>query len=259
MKIGFGLKTFAAAVVASTALFLGATNSNADMIYAINAGISGHGQVQNAVNNLSALGHTVTTGNTLGDYSAYDQVWDLRYNGTLTGADTTAMGNFLSSGGSMYMTGEGSNFDTSRNLSLVNWVNSIGGGSIALAGVGNGNEVFTAAGESLLNNNPNSFSSITYNSARTLSSYGSGFLATESSPGSGVGSLIGWDFGQIAGAANSRMLIGFDIEIFGNGINWTENMQTYLAKSATVPEPSTLLLLGSGITGLAFVRRKFSK
>jgi hypothetical protein len=83
-----------------------------------------------------------------------------------------------------------------------------------------------------------------------------GFLVTEYG-NTGTGSLLGWDFNDINAAANARMLIGLDIEIFGNGQGWTENMATYLAgDSKPVPEPATMFLFGTGLAGLAGLRRK---
>ena len=218
-------------------------------IKVIDQGVSGHPRVIDARNHLIALGNTLTTGGTLDDYSAFDQVWDLRYNANLGAADITAMGNYLAGGGRMYLTGEHSGFDSSRNTSLVSWTSSVGGGLLILSKAGvSGPQPITAAGQIV--NSPNVFASVTYGTARTTSSAGGGLLVTETSLGSGEGSLVGWDFGDINGKLGARMLIGFDIEIFYNGKNWTENMATYLA----VPEPATVLLVGLG--GLALLRKR---
>jgi hypothetical protein len=215
----------------------------------IDQGVSGYDAVIAARNHLIALGHTLTTGGTLEDYSAFDQVWDLRYKGNLGEADITAMGNYLANGGRMYLTGDWGNFDSRRNASLVSWTGSVGGGLLVLA---NSSVIWpqpiTEAGQIV--NWPNPFESVTYDAARTTSSAGSGFFVTETELGSGEGSLVGWDFGDINGKPDARMLIGFDIDIFRNGQDWTENMATYLA----VPGPATLLLLGLG--GLMLRRRR---
>ncbi|MHC4159872.1 MAG: PEP-CTERM sorting domain-containing protein [Planctomycetota bacterium] len=225
--------------------------AGAAIIKVIDQGVSGHSKVAAARNHLIALGHTVTTGGTLTDYSAFDQVWDLRYSANLGASDITAMGNYLVGGGRMYLTGEHSYFDSSRNTSLVNWTSSVGGGSLILASTSaGGSQPITAAGQIV--NSPNLFASVAYSAARTTASAGNGFLVTETSLGSGEGSLVGWDFGDIIGKPGARMLIGFDIEIFQNGQNWTENMATYLA--APVPEPGTMMLLGLG--GLVLRRKR---
>jgi hypothetical protein len=214
---------------------------------------SGHGMVTAAKNQLTSLGHTITTGGTLSDYSGFDQVWDLRYNVNLTAADITAMGSYLQSGGNLYLTGEHSGFNASRNNSLVSFISGVGGGSIALA---NGNAVgaqtITAAGQIV--NSPNTFSSVNFNSANTVTALdtGNGFQVTN------LGSLLGWDFGDISGAANARMLVGFDIEIFQNPTGWTQNMATYLGDApSNVPESgSTVALVGVAMLGLVLVRRR---
>jgi hypothetical protein len=53
------------------------------------------------------------------------------------------------------------------------------------------------------------------------------------------------------------MLMSLDIEIFGNGQDWTENMYTYLAEGAAngVPEPSALWLSGIALAALAVSRK----
>lgn len=250
------MKTFLAIATLALSVALGG-QAMASSIYVINDTSYYHGMVQNAVSNLNTLGYSVSTGGTLANYSPYSQVWDLRYSSNLGASDISSMSNYLQSGGRLYLTGEHSGFDSIRNLSLVNFISGVGGGNLNLLGeAGWQGETFTAEGNSLLNNNPNSFSSIQFNAARTVSSAGAGFLATEEAPGSGRGSLVGWNFGDIAGAEDARMLVGFDIEIFGNGLAWTENMATYLGDSAPVPEPGTVMLLGAGFLGLAFYGKR---
>ena len=214
-------------------------------------------QSTNAINHLNSLGHTVTVGGTLANYSAFDQVWDLRFAKKLTEVDVDAMGNFLRGGGSMYMAGEGSAYDA-RNNSLRSFVSSVGGGTVSLIGDARGSQSITAQGQAV--NSPNVFGSVSFHYARTSATAGSGFLVTEQGVGSGRGgSLVGWDLGDISGSPDARMLVGFDIEIFQNGVQWTENMATYLgdeSPGSSVPEPSTFILALLATIGLSFYRRR---
>jgi len=84
-----------------------------------------------------AIDTALTKGNVILAYWAYsggkpastagfNQVWDLRFNTPLTVADIASMGSYLQSGGRMYLTGENSSFDITRNQSLVAFLNPSG-------------------------------------------------------------------------------------------------------------------------------------
>lgn len=236
-------------------------------IHVINAGVATDSRVQAAIGNLLGLGHTVTTGGTLADYTGFDQVWDLRFTntGALTAGDVTAMGNYLAQGGRMYLSGENSTSFT-RNASLRDMVTGVGGGNLTLVNtaVYFGPQNITTQGQIV--NSPNVLPSVNYTAALTVeASASTGFLVTQAvgqatSIGP-LGSLVGWDFGDIASSPDARMLVGFDIDIFQNGPAWTENMVTYLGAEAPptgpapVPEPATVFTLGLGFIALAGYRR----
>lgn len=251
-------KLFTAGAVLAAAFSFSA---HAALIYVVDAGVSGHGQVAAAKSHLTGLGHTVSAGGTLGSYAGFDQVWDLRYNAALTGADITAMGAFLQSGGRMYLTGEHSGFAT-RNNSIAPWVAGVGGGGMTVnSDAVSGSQALTAAALAVgLGSSPNAFASIGFGAANTSTagSLTQAFLATDA--GNGTGSLVGWDFGDISAAPSARMLIGFDIEIFQNGSSWTENMYTYLAANAGpgVPEPGALLMAATALLLLGATARRGS-
>jgi hypothetical protein len=116
------------------AFSLAAAISRADTIHVIDFGVSGAIGPSFAVSYLTSLGHSVTTGGTLTDYSAFDQVWDLRYTTNLGAADVAAFGSYLSSGGRLYLTGENPAFDDERNDSLRDLLFAIGGGNVAYSG-----------------------------------------------------------------------------------------------------------------------------
>jgi hypothetical protein len=233
-----------------------APRAEATSIYVIDTGLTAYPSIASAKSDLTNLGYGLTTGGTLADYSGYDEVWDLRFNATLGTADVAAMGSYLAGGGRMYLTGENAGYDF-RNNSVLSLLNAVGAGSLTLSqGYFTGVQAVTTAGQIV--NNPNAFSQVAYQASRTTTSAGSGFFVTEKSPGEG--SLVGWDFGDIAGSPDARLLVGFDIEIFTNGTNWTQNMATYLgapAPAAPVPEPASIVLLGTGVAAVA--RRRLGR
>ena len=197
----------------------------ADQIYIIGSPADFH--VFTAIGHLQSLGHNISNGSTLTDYTGFDQVWDLEFFRNLSANDVAAMGNFLAAGGSMFLVGEHSGFDIYRNVSLVQWAFDVGGGDMTLFdSVVQMAQLVTPEGQAV--NSPNVFASVMFNGSRTVASPSQGFLVTEFNS-TAAGSLVGWDFGNVAGAPDARMLIGFDIEMFQfNGVDWTENMVTYL-------------------------------
>jgi hypothetical protein len=249
-----------AAVLAVAAAVFDPTPVEAAHIRIIDTGVSTPGTiflVDNATNDLTALGHTVTRGGTLSDYSAYDQVWDLRVTTTLTDADVTAMGAYLRAGGRMFLTGDNSSFPSlqNRNVSLVSWVEAVGAGILNLENITtNLPQPITSAGQVV--NSPNTFSSIDYIEGNTVSlSSTDGFLVTQEAS-TNRGSLVGWDFGDINGSPDARMLVGFDIEILRLQA-WTQNMATYLdgpAPNQVVPVPPAAVLFGLGLVSLGGTR-----
>ncbi len=218
------------------------------------------GTTGTAQSHLTSVGHTVSTGGTLSDYSSFDQVWDLRHSTNLTAADNTAFDTYLAQGGRMYLTGEHESFDGSRNNTLLSFLSSTGAGTLSLVQqlATQHPENFTAQGQALLNNNPNTLGQVNYNASRGVSvSQGNGFLVTENSPG--IGSMVAWDFGDIAGKSSTRMIVGFDINMFdSSGQVWTENLASFLSSGATpvVPEVNSFFLFVLGLFGLTFRRVK---
>jgi hypothetical protein len=232
----------------------------ADSIYVVDGAESGTAVVTAARTELSNLGYSVTHGSPLANYSGFSQVWDLRYSTAISGAEFSAYNSYLSGGGRLYLTGEGSSF-AARNTSVISYVNQAGGGLMTISNGFLGTQHFTIDGQIV--NNPNLFSSLSYNVASTVSiSSGNGFLVTEDKTTS-TGSLVGWDFGDISGNPNARMLVGFDIDIFQmqNAQNWTQDMAHFLgaAEPAAVPLPLTAwmgMALFSCLAGRRILRTK---
>ncbi len=226
--------------------------ASGDLIYVMG---SGHSSISNAITNLNSLGHTVTNSNTpLLDYSSYDQVWDLRYAVDINASERSAFADYLGVGGRLYISGENGTFDF-RNNDINAFLTEIGAGAVTLTSNTSGSEsqMITTAGQIV--SEPNNFASISTFFARRVVAPGSGFLVAESLSNPGTGSLVGWDFGDLPNHENSRLLIGYDIELFDNGVDWTDNVSSYLGGTG-VPEPGSALLLAIGVASLAIVRRK---
>lgn len=234
-------------------LFLAVSLSSVsgDLIYV--AG-TGHEGISSAVNNLRSLGHSVDNGSeALSDYSGYDQVWDMRFSDSFTVVERNVLASFLQSGGGVYISGENENYQ-SRNNSVNSYLVQVGAGTVGFVGNTGAypTQEFTAAGQIL--NTPNSVDGLTILYGRTVSAPSSGFLVTEDENNPGSGTTVAWDFGDISSSPDSRMVVGFDVESFQlGGIPWTENVVTYLG-ATSVPEPSSVLVLG--LSGLLVMTRR---
>ena len=218
----------------------------ADEIYVLG---SGHSGITSARVQLGLLGHLVTIGEPLTDYSGYDQVWDLRYSIEITPADRNAMEDFLQVGGRIYLSGENGAFQA-RNNSINGFLVQIGAGTVSFIGNSQNTttQIFTSDGAVVNSLHPSH--DATYFFARTVSPPANSFLVTETDPGSGVGSLIGWDFGDISEHPNARLLLGYDIEIFeSNGLDFTENVSFFLGNSLVVVPSEINVRRGTLVSG----------
>jgi hypothetical protein len=248
----FRVKTRIALIALALSTWCG-TVVVADIIYVMG---SGHQGITSAISNLNALGHSVVNSDdALSDYSAYDQVWDLRYSTAMTLPERMAISNYMNSGGDVYISGENSGFDN-RNNSINVLLGEIGAGQVGL--VGNTGEYwiqdFTFEGQIV--NSPNPLDDLTILIGRTVTAPSAGFLVTEAAASPGTGTTVGWDFGSLPSSPDARMLVGFDVETFQfGGVAWTENVVTYLGASS-VPEPGSAALTLLALTGFALNRRR---
>jgi len=256
-------RTIAASVIVSASLLghIACPDCAADGIYVLYHDLSSNNADDIAIDHLTTLGYGFEMGGALTDYSAYKQVWDLRFNNVLTSADAAAFGDYLASGGRMFLMSDSNRFYMDHNHALNSFALAVGAGNMSIPWDYDNNDwgahyqEVTAPGQVL--NTPNEFSSVHFNFSALAHAPGNGFFVTEHQP-TGFSSLIGWDFGQITGKESARMLISFDINVFNNvnGPVWTENMYTFLDATA-VPEPSSLAALaGLGAAGAGVVRKR---
>ena len=213
---------------------------------------------------LNAFGDTATISATVpGSLSGYDQVWDVRWNTAISSSDKSAFGTYLADGGRMFVIGETPALAT-RDNSVLSFLHDTGAGTLTLDSatlVGTQSQTVTTAGQIV--NHPNSFTDVYFSGAGAVTNAGNGFLVTQIAPGKG--SIVGWDFGDISGKSQARMLACFDTQVLSNlsgwsatdARNWTRNMRDYL-NAPLVPLPTTAGLAAAGLLLIAGARRRFS-
>jgi hypothetical protein len=202
--------------------------------------------------------------------SNYSQVWDLRVatfstlvNAVLSPSDQSDYAAYLQGGGRLLLAGEfhDNRAQTDRNLSLEAFLDANGGG-VSLLGVAGGNQGITTQGVTQdaidVGFGPRIGVDVEFSNREFLTSVGDGFFVTQDA-GTGFGTVAGWDFGDITGAANARMLAYFDSDL-RRGINstvindpgWTTDLWTFLDGNPgqVIPLPSAA---GLGLLGLTFV------
>jgi hypothetical protein len=227
------------------------------------------GYADNAVSRLQAVGYTVQQGASLSDYSAYEQVWDLRYSAVSTPTwttDITALSSYLSNGGRLLITGERSNLTNyaARNAQVVSFLDAtLHAGKLVVDETFSPPSVVsqnvTAAG-----GNVTDFSQIDLYGGSSVRFDGPspGFLISESQAKAGSGTFVGWDFGSLPTAPDSRLIAGFDVNVFRpNYGSWNQDDSEQLTREfaeflGAVPEPASLVLWGLGAAGISFAARR---
>jgi len=111
--------------LSSIFLLMLAVNAWADNVLVIHQNYAGPGVIAR----LEAAGHTVTGSTSeVYDLSAYDQVWDTRYN-SMSGSAVTAYDSFVQGGGFLYLTTENPGCCQGRNNQVAALISSMGGGA----------------------------------------------------------------------------------------------------------------------------------
>ncbi len=220
--------------------------------------------ITNTQNALTSLGHTfVNTGTSASGetFSDFDQIWDLRPEFALSVSEQNAYNDYLAQGGRLLLKGEkvtsGFTEFQARDNSIINFVSLSGGGTLVQQSQQDQTftESFTTEGQQLFNvTNMPSLSVI--NPGQLSVQSGQGFLVTEKI--SGQGSMVAWDFGDIAGKNNSRMVVIFESALNsqnGNTPQLIENFVTFLGASSPIPEPSSFVLVALAMLGFFKTRR----
>lgn len=126
--MGLVLALFSTAVLADNALVIGNYNNAPDSV----------------ASRLEAAGHTVTiqrdTNNPPADISAYDQIWDLRWQNDFDQATTDQYDAFVRDGGFLFFSTENPGCCNAPNATKAAFIEQIGGGTTTIGGVAGSTE-----------------------------------------------------------------------------------------------------------------------
>ena len=211
---------------------------------------------------LIAAGNTTTILDTVpADLSPYGQIWDIRFSNSspITASVETQYLNYLQNGGGMFVMGENAGFAT-RNTSVLQLISDAGGGSL--------NFVTPASTQDVVSpfTGPNVIAdgNVTYAAPGGVDGSGNGqFITTDGTNGTGVA----FGVGDLTNAPTGALTAIFDVNFMQGTVDQPDsqdllkNLIGYVQNQVgpgpgTVPEPGTVALLGIGLIGMGFARRR---
>ena len=256
-------KKFLAVSAASMSALMVAAPAVAGNILIIN-GLTGTSEVGTTnsittqLNTLhTAVGNVVTVVDTVPvSFAGYQQVWDIRFSnsGALAAGTITQYVSYLAGGGGMFVMGENSGFAT-RNSSVLSLISAAGGGSLTFTTPGDAQNAFAPF------TGPNALSTINYQAAGGVTTFGTGQWITANANG---GTGVAFAVGSLSNASRGALTAIFDVNFMqgtssAQEIALTKNLIGFVgAQVSPVPEPATwgMMLVGFGIVGGAMRRRQ---
>ncbi|MDR1075300.1 MAG: hypothetical protein LBL59_03070 [Xanthomonadaceae bacterium] len=177
--------------------------------------------------------------------SAYQQIWDLRYDGVITPEEHEQYLRFLRSGKRMFVMGENGGFQ-GRNNSVIDLIEAAGGGLMTFAKPGNIQTIhapFDEGGATL----------VSYRNVGGVVSPGTGaFISSGARGGTGVS----WDTGTLEYAPRGLLTVMFDVNFMESKASVAEsqilqNLCAYVDQGGdqTGTLSTTLITTGAAVRG----------
>jgi hypothetical protein len=187
---------------------------------------------------LTAAGYNPVTINSgvPGSISTYAQIWDVRFETALSGAEATAYLAYLNGGGSLFLMGENDNIAfAARDASIAGLIGSAGGGTVTVSTTTNSANLQTVRSPFT---GPNTLATVTFQAIGAFTAIGNGAqIAVDANnlPGS-----IVLPPGTLSNAPTGTLIAVLDVNFLYNPqstsgeIPFAENLIAYLASPTPV-------------------------
>ncbi len=182
--------------------------------------------------------HTITYADTPpASLSGFQQIWDIRFSDSspLTPTDMSAYASALSAGTSLFLMGENDGFPT-RNGSLFQFADQLGGGQLALVGVGSAQTVVAPL-------NTNGLTSVVFPASGVATAVNlTGMMGTQDDVIVGAGSAFVWPVGSLPGAPAGKLTMVLDVNFMMPAFAADGNGQLFANLCEFMVVPPTLTL-----------------